>query len=37
MMSLEYIMVPASKKVLSKGPDTGANLKELPMTEAKTI
>ena len=36
-MSPEYIVVPESKKVLKKEWNAGTNLKELPMTEAKTI
>ena len=36
-MSPEYIVVPESKKVVRKGWDTGANLKDLPMTEAKAV
>lgn len=36
-MNPEYIMVLESKEMLQKGWDTGANLKELTVTEAKKI
>lgn len=36
-MSPEYIVVLESKEMFQKGWDTGANLKELTVTEAKTI
>lgn len=36
-ISLKYLVVPESKEVFEKGMDTAANLKELPVTEAKTV
>lgn len=36
-MCPEYTLVLESKEMLKKWWDTGANLKELPMTKAKTI
>ena len=36
-VSLEYIVFPESKRVLEKEWDTGTNLKELSITEAKTL